>query len=122
MLMSARGRVEEDAVPGRQDLAGADLEPALQDVLEMTGVVIGEGILLVAEEPPDHRILSADELDHQLRSELAQPLNEVVEDDVRAEDDVMDERETEDELGAASRRQRLPLGTAPPEPRRRVGE
>ena len=70
---------------------------------------------LPLEQPRDHRILRARELDHDRRVEVAKPVDERGDRDVSPDRDVVDQREAEDEVGAPAVEKRSALDPAPAE-------
>ena len=111
-----RNRTVENPRAGREGFAALDAEALLELPFERLCLVVGvRPRRLAVEESPDHWIVAGRELDHDLRPQLDEPVQEGVERDVAGERDVVDERQAERQV----RRRRSASGgrSSPRQPR-----
>ena len=77
-------------------------------------------VVFVAQQRPDHGVVAGDELDDQRGLESGQPLDELVQRNIGADDHVVNQGQAQDEVGLGALVKRPALGTAPAQVWRRV--
>src|SRR5919109_1762223 len=106
-----------------EPLGTLDLEGLAQPALEEIELVVGvKTLALRRQELLDHRVLTRRELDDERRSKRREPVDDLLDGHVRADREVMDQRQREHEVGLAPVGQRSALEPPPAEARRGVGE
>src|SRR6266516_2194012 len=118
-----RARKVERSGTGCELFRAHDLEALGEALLEPVGPVVGMvSGPLPRQQSAGHRVFGRDELDHaRLRSAL-KPVQELGDGDVAGDRDVVDECESERQVGTAAVEQRPQLLPAPAEPGRRVDD
>src|SRR5215207_1238134 len=116
------GKVEHPR-PRLEPLRALDLERIRECALEgLLRVVVVGTLAFARKQSRRHRVRRSWKLDHHLRAELAKPAQKLSYGDIRADHDMVDERQAERQVWHAALGQGLSLPTTPPETRRRVGD
>src|SRR5712691_9296389 len=106
----ARAGVIEDACSTGELLRALDLEPLAERTLERLTVVVGMGACLLAhQQRRDARIGTGRELEHERRSQLREPGQELRHGHVAADRHVVQHGEAERQLRPAAHLERLAL-------------
>ena len=113
--------IVEPARAGFERFPLVNLKCVGQTALEIRYIVVGVVIGLVAKERLDHGVVSGDELNHQGRAETRQPSDELSERNMSAENHMVEQGQTQGQVGPAAFNQSLPFHTPPAEIWGRIG-
>src|SRR3990167_326174 len=105
-----------------QLLAVGDLISLGDEALEFGDRVVLILIGLVPEQHLRHRIPGGDEFDDEIAAEIVEPVDELAHRNIGGDDDVVNERKAQDQIGSAAFFKRFALGAAPALVRRGVAE